>query len=321
MSNMTQLVLLKLAIEQVLTDPNQPRREFDEKELNELAQSIKNVGQLQPILVFLKSKDPELYQIIAGERRYRACILAGISEISAVVDNERTMSEPDIRTRSIIENYHRQNLNPIEEAQAFERLMKAENLNAKQLSNLLSITEGKISKSLSLLPLDESVQQAVASGQLSASTACEIGRNIDDHEVQEDLANTIIEERLNRDEAKALVNRTKKNRGKLPQKKQPKSKPSMMKVSCTTVSGIKATFSGKELNWRKLNDALIAINSVARSAIEKKLPIQELSALMRETCEESSASKQAAPAPSPQSQPTASNIPQASPVAVPKETR
>ena len=150
-----------------LIDPNreQPRRSFDEAALNELAASIRAVGVLQPIIV---SPSGERYTIIAGERRYRASRLAGLSEIPAIVrdwDSQKRLEA------ALIENLQRDDLNPVEEAMGVRRLMDEAGLTQEKVAERLGKSRPAVANLLRLLTLPDSVKQLLAAGKLSAGHA------------------------------------------------------------------------------------------------------------------------------------------------------
>ena len=144
--------------------PFQARSTFSEKELNELADSIRNKGVLQPIVVRLQSGG-EKYQLIAGERRLRAAEIVGLAEIPAIIQH---LSDREALECSIIENAQREDLNPIEEARAFKQLTSEFGLNQSDVAEAVGKNRATISNSLRLLQLDDSVIELLESGDLSA---------------------------------------------------------------------------------------------------------------------------------------------------------
>ena len=159
--------LIDLPISQIHPDPNQPRRHFDEHALNDLADSIREFGVLQPIVVVKSS--PNSYTIVAGERRYRASQIASLTTIPAIV---RTLSDQNKLEISLIENVKRHDLNPIEIATAYLKLREQFNLSLEQISQRVG---GKsvsvISNHLRLLKLPAVAKEALATGQLSEGQA------------------------------------------------------------------------------------------------------------------------------------------------------
>ena len=150
-----------------LIDPNrdQPRRSFDEDALRDLAASIESVGVIQPIIV---AESGERYSIIAGERRYRASRMAGLEEIPAIV---RNWDEQRRLEAALIENLQRDDLNPIEEAMGVKRLMEESRLTQEKVAERLGKSRSAVANLLRLLTLEESVQQLLIEGKLSAGHA------------------------------------------------------------------------------------------------------------------------------------------------------
>ena len=155
----------ELDIDIVIPNPEQPRKNFDEEQLNNLANSIKNVGLIQPITVVKKGSK---YIIIAGERRYRASIIAGMKKIPVIV---KDYTERECKEIALIENLQRSDLNPIEEAVAFSNLINEYNLSQEELANTLSKSRSAIANSLRILTLPPEVKQIVIDGKLSAGHA------------------------------------------------------------------------------------------------------------------------------------------------------
>lgn len=148
------------------TNPNQPRKHFDEDALNELAVSIKNYGVIQPILV--SPKDGGRYELIAGERRLRASKIAGLSFIPAIV---KKFTESEMAEIALIENLQREDLNPIEEARAYRALMENYGFTQEELADKLGKSRPVIANSLRLLSLNPVVIEMVETGRLSAGHA------------------------------------------------------------------------------------------------------------------------------------------------------
>lgn len=155
-----------LNISELEPNRNQPRREFDEEALNSLAESIRQHGLIQPILV-----RPILgggYMIVAGERRYRACQLAGVTEIPVVI---RELTDRETMEIALIENLQRENLNPIEEAQGYRSLMDDYGLTQEQVSEVIGKSRPAIANSLRLLNLPDDITAMLEQGKLSAGHA------------------------------------------------------------------------------------------------------------------------------------------------------
>ena len=194
---------MKLKINQVEPNREQPRKVFDEEALQELAESIKQFGILQPLIV---QKRDDYYEIIAGERRWRAAKLAGLKEVPVVI---REMTEQEIVEISLIENIQRENLNPIEEAAAYKRLLTEFNLKQEEVAERVSKSRTAVTNSMRLLKLDERVQQMVIEGMLSTGHARAL-LAIEDGELQFQTATKIYNEKLSVRDVEKLV----KNLGK-----------------------------------------------------------------------------------------------------------
>ena len=199
-----------LKINQVEPNREQPRKHFEEDALLELADSIKQYGVLQPLLV---RKRKDYYEIIAGERRWRAAKLAGLKEVPVVI---RDMSEQEIMEISLIENIQRENLNPIEEAAAYKKLLEEFGLKQEEVAERVAKSRTAVTNSMRLLKLDERVQQMVIDGMLTTGHARAL-LAIEDPEVQFQTAVRVYNEKMSvRDVEKLVKNQDRKT----PEKKQ-----------------------------------------------------------------------------------------------------
>ena len=185
-------------ISEVEPNREQPRKKFDEEKLQELSESIKTYGLLQPILV---QKRDDYYEIIAGERRWRAALKAGLKEIPVIVGD---YSEKEILELSLIENIQREDLNPIEEAEAYKRLMDEFRLGQAEVAARVSKSRSAVANSLRLLKLEERVRKMVVDGQLSMGHARAI-LPVEDAERQYELAQKITEKQLSVRETEKIV--------------------------------------------------------------------------------------------------------------------
>lgn len=177
---------------------NQPRVQFDEDKLSELAESIRVHGIVQPILL---KKIGERYRIIAGERRFRAARLAGLFEIPAIIKN---MSEREMQEVALIENLQRVDLNPIEEASAIKELLTGYGLTQEELASRLGKSRPAITNALRLLTLPQEVQEMLREGKLSAGHARALAALDDPNDIIE-IANSVVENKLSVRETEALV--------------------------------------------------------------------------------------------------------------------
>ena len=201
-------------------EPNreQPRKNFDEDALEELAESIKQFGLLQPILV---QDRKTYYEIIAGERRWRAAKKAGLKEVPAIIKN---LTEQEIVEISLIENIQREDLNPIEEALAYKKLLTEFNLKQDEVADRVSKSRTAVTNSMRLLKLCDEVQQMIINDMISTGHArAFIG--IEDPEEQYAIAQRIFDEKLSVRDVEKLV----KNLGK-PKLKKPNDKDKSLEI-------------------------------------------------------------------------------------------
>lgn len=159
---------LAVPVEQLIPNPDQPRRQFEPEALAELAASIRNRGVLQPLIVRPHPTEPDLYQIVAGERRWRAAQIAQLHELPVLV---RELNDTEVLEVALIENIQRANLNAIEEAASFRQLMDRFGHTQEKLADALDKSRSHISNSLRLLNLPDQVQGFVREGKISAGHA------------------------------------------------------------------------------------------------------------------------------------------------------
>ena len=189
-----------LIVKMTQIEPNrsQPRKQFDEDALLELSESIKQFGVLQPLLV---QKKGDYYEIIAGERRWRASKLAGLKEVTVIV---KDFSEQETVEISLIENIQRENLNPIEEAAAYKRLMEEFHLKQDVIAERVSKSRTAVTNSMRLLKLDERVQQMLVDEMLTTGHARAL-LAIENKDEQHAAAVKVFDEKLNVRETEKLV--------------------------------------------------------------------------------------------------------------------
>lgn len=190
--------ILSIKISKVEPNREQPRKQFDEDSLLELAESIKQYGVLQPLLVLQKD---DYYEIVAGERRWRAAKLAGIKEIPVVI---REYSQQQILEISLIENIQREDLNPIEEATAYKRLLEEFHLKQDEIADRVAKSRTAVTNSLRLLKLEEKVQEMLIDEMLTTGHARAL-LAITDPEEQVELANQIFDKKLSVRETEKLI--------------------------------------------------------------------------------------------------------------------
>ena len=195
-----------------MVEPNrdQPRKNFDEDSLEELADSIKQFGLLQPIIV---QDRKTYYEIIAGERRWRAAKKAGLKEVPVIIKN---LTDQEIVEISLIENIQRENLNPIEEAQAYKRLLTEFNLKQDEVAERVAKSRTAVTNSMRLLKLCDNVQQMIIDDMISTGHARAL-ITIEDPEQQYAIAQQIFDEKLSvRDVEKLVKNLNKPVKSKKP---------------------------------------------------------------------------------------------------------
>lgn len=190
-------------------NPDQPRRQFDEDALQELADSIKQYGILQPLIV---KKHDQFYEIIAGERRWRAAKLAGLKEVPVLI---RDYAENEIVEIALIENIQREDLNPIEEALAYKRLMEEFSLKQDQVAAKVSKSRAAITNSLRLLKLDPRVQNLLSEEMISTGHARAL-LVINDADQQYEIAMKVFDEKLSVREIEKLVKQLAKKKKEPP---------------------------------------------------------------------------------------------------------
>ncbi len=163
-----------LDLARIVADPNQPRKHFDQEELESLARSIQADGVLQPIRVRWDA-DRDRYVILMGERRFRAAELAGLTRIPAIL-HDGPLTEADRRRLALVENLHRAALNPIEQARAFQDLLDLDRCSSSRLARELHVAVSTVTRAVSLLKLPIDIQEAVAGGKVPAAVAWEVAR-------------------------------------------------------------------------------------------------------------------------------------------------
>jgi len=200
------------SIDDIVADAHQPRQRFDDERLDELVASIKEKGILQPLVVRKNPDGKPAYIVIAGERRFRAARKAGLNEVPVLVKDVATSEALEL---ALIENLQREDLNPIEEAQAYQRLLESEDYTQDVLARRLGKNRSTIANALRLLRLDDSHQSLVVEGRLSAGHArCLLA--IEDDSQRKNLADKIIAEDLSVREAEDWVRKERETQQKPP---------------------------------------------------------------------------------------------------------
>jgi ParB family chromosome partitioning protein len=199
-----------IRLDRISPDPAQPRKEFDAESLGRLADSMRSRGQLQPIRVRWDDA-ADRYLVVVGERRYRAALLAGMEAIACVVVAGSPTPE-DLLEDQLVENALREDLKPIEQAQAYRALLSARGLSQRELAERLQIGHASIARALALLELPPTIQEAVDEGQIAPNTAYELTK-VDDPAEQESLARDAAAGRLKRDEIQKLTRSPRRAKG------------------------------------------------------------------------------------------------------------
>ena len=233
---------LFLKVSMIEPNKEQPRKKFDEDHLKELADSMKQYGVLQPLLV---QKKGNFYEIIAGERRWRAAKLAGLKEVPAVI---REYDEQQKMEIALIENVQREDLNPIEEAMAYKRLMEEFHLKQEEIADRVSKNRTTITNSMRLLKLAEEVQKMLVEGVLSSGHARAL-LGLEDKKAQVMMAERILAEGLSVRDVERLV----KSFGKTKKKKEKESDAvtlafQHMEEKMKAIMGTKVSINRKDKN-------------------------------------------------------------------------
>jgi ParB family chromosome partitioning protein len=197
--------VLTLGIEEIRPNRGQPRRHFDEAHIEELAESIRSKGVLLPLIV---RRVPDGYVLVAGERRWRAAQKAGLRELPAMI---REVTEKEAFEIALIENIQREDLNPVEEAEAFKRLIEEHGLTQEELAARVGKDRSTVANALRLLRLPDAIKQAIVAGQLSMGHARALLAIPDEGDLRKAAAR-VIAENLSVRAAEALVQRLKSRR-------------------------------------------------------------------------------------------------------------
>ena len=203
---------VKVKISKVEPNREQPRKQFDEDSLLELSESIKQYGVLQPLVV---SDKKDYYEIIAGERRWRAAKLAGLKEVPVII---KELSKQETVEISLIENIQREDLNPIEEAMAFKRLLDEFHLKQDEVADRVSKSRTAVTNVMRLLKLESEVQQMLIDEMITAGHARAL-LGISDRELQIKIANKVFDEKLSVRETEKLVKSILESKKEKPMKK------------------------------------------------------------------------------------------------------
>jgi len=197
--------VIELKINEIDPNVNQPRKKFDDEKLTQLAESIKQHGIVQPIIV---KKEGNSYKIVAGERRWRAARIAGLTKVPVII---KDLSDREILEVALIENLQREDLNPIEEAEAYDKLINDYGLTQEELSEIIGKSRSAVANSVRLLKLSNENRKNVVEGLLSSGHARAL-LAIEDEELQNKIADEIILRDLNVRETEKLIRKYLKNK-------------------------------------------------------------------------------------------------------------
>lgn len=252
-------------IEKIKTNPYQPRRDFDRAALDELKESIQNYGVLQPILL---RKQGDGYEIIAGERRFRAAKLAGLTKIPSLIKDFDNKKMGEV---ALIENLQREDLNIMEEARAYQRLMQEFSMTQEMVAETIGKSRPKIANTLRLLKLSPKVQNMISEGKLTGGQAKPL-LSVDYEPLQEELAKKISSADLSTRAAEALV-KSILSREQLPVKdeetiKKEEAEDNYMRDAVERLTQIFAT---KVIIHRKKNKGKIEIEFYSDDDLERIL--------------------------------------------------
>ncbi|MDO4600900.1 MAG: ParB/RepB/Spo0J family partition protein [Eubacteriales bacterium] len=255
----------KVKISSVEPNRSQPRKHFDEDALLELAESIKQYGVLQPLLV---SDKKGYYEIIAGERRWRAAKIAGLKEVPVIV---KEFTEQEVVEISLIENIQREDLNPIEEAMAYKRLLDEFHLKQDEIAERVAKSRTAVTNSMRLLKLDEKVQQMLIDEMISAGHARAI-LALPDKEQQASVATKVFDEKMSVRETEKLV----KTLMEPPREKNVEKNTTEDAVYESLEEKMKAIMGTKVvINRKKNNKGKIEIEYYSRDELERIIELFE----------------------------------------------
>lgn len=223
---MLEKVYKQIDINKIVANENQPRKVFDDEKIEELATSIKENGLIQPIIVRKYNRG---YQIIAGERRFRACKLAGLKTVPCVI---KDIDDKQVDTFAIIENIQREDLSPIEEAKAYKTLIDTYKMNQTELANKVGKKQSTIANKLRLLKLSDDVKYALKAKQITERHARAMLSL--DKEAQQQILKEVLKKSLNVKQTESLINKPEKNKPKA--KKGPTKISKNMKIAMNTLN-------------------------------------------------------------------------------------
>ncbi|HHY41706.1 MAG TPA: ParB/RepB/Spo0J family partition protein [Thermoanaerobacterales bacterium] len=231
----------EIDIAKIVANDKQPRKDFDEAKLDELATSMKQHGVLQPVIL---RKKGSLYELVAGERRWRAAAKAGIQKIPAIV---RELSDAEVMEIALIENLQREDLNPMEEALAYKSLMNDFGLTQEELSKRVGKSRSQIANTVRLLNLDKEIQDLVSQDKLTAGHARAL-LSIQDSSERLKLARKISEEALSVRQTEEIAKKISKEKSKTASKKLKEINPVILDITerLQRILGTRVKIKGNE---------------------------------------------------------------------------
>lgn len=260
-SNGVELININL----IKSNDNQPRKSFDDEKIMELAESIKHNGIIQPIIL---KKDNSEFVIVAGERRWRAAKLAHIREVPAIIMD---LTDKQVLEVSLIENIQREDLNSIEEAVAYKKLIEEFNLTQEELSKRLGKSRVSITNTMRLLNLSENVQQYLIEGVISEGHGRAL-LSIIDNKVQYELAQKVIDDKLSVRELEFLIKKMKSENGKTTKSTRSESNPYYKEI----MNQLESHFGTKVNISNKNNKGKIEIEYYSEEDLQRILEIINL---------------------------------------------
>ena len=260
-SNGVELININL----IKSNDNQPRKSFDDEKIMELAESIKHNGIIQPIIL---KKDNSEFVIVAGERRWRAAKLAHIREVPAIIMD---LTDKQVLEVSLIENIQREDLNSIEEAVAYKKLIEEFNLTQEELSKRLGKSRVSITNTMRLLNLSENVQQYLIEGVISEGHGRAL-LSIIDNKVQYELAQKVIDDKLSVRELEFLIKKMKSENGKTTKSTRSESNPYYKEI----MNQLESHFGTKVNISNKNNKGKLEIEYYSEEDLQRILEIINL---------------------------------------------
>lgn len=258
----------ELKINEIEPNNNQPRKKFDDEKLKTLSESIMQHGIVQPIIV---RKDGNIYRIVAGERRWRAARLAGLKTVPVVI---KELTNKQVMEIALIENIQREDLNPIEEAEAFDRLLNEYNMTQEELSNSIGKSRSAIANTIRLLGLNEKVKEHLINGEITSGHARAL-LSINEEDLQIEVCKEVIEKNLSVRETESLVKKNLKEKNKVKIRRENRNEEiikieeDLKNIFGTKVKLLDKNNKGKILIEYYSNDDLERILEVINESVKK----------------------------------------------------